>query len=53
MRDEMRDVFGKMRGVEGEKLRIRAKEMKEGVMRKTREPVGMSFEGLKQLATAF
>jgi len=54
IRDEMRDVFGRrMRGVEGEALRSKVNEMKEGVTRRTREPGGMSFESLHQMATAF
>ena len=53
MKDELREVFGKMRGHEGELLRQRAKELMEGVMTTTRAPGGMSFEALKQLATAF
>jgi len=52
MRDEMRDVFARMRGAEGEVLRRKAMEIRKGVMQRTREPGGASFESLRQLATA-
>lgn len=53
IKDEMRQVFAKMRGEEGADLRRKAMEMKEGVLKRTREPGGMSFEALKKLATSF
>lgn len=53
MKDEIREVFTKMRSEEGGNLRRKAMEMRETVMKKTREPGGMGFEALKHLAVSF